>query len=48
MLILMKKLYWIKIMLILVMFVFINYGLIIRFGYVVVLLENWVVKDIFR
>lgn len=44
----MKKLYWTKAMLILVTFVFINYGLITRFGYVAALLENWVVKDIFR
>lgn len=44
----MKKLYWTKAMLILVTFVFINYGLITRFGYVAALLENWVDKDIFR
>lgn len=36
----MEKLYWTKAVLILVTFVFINYGLITRFSYVAELLEN--------
>lgn len=36
----MEKLYWTKAVLILVTFVFINYGLITRFSYVAALLEN--------